>query len=353
MSDYTHGGDIYSYPGSLLDFSANISPLGLPQNVKSALIASMDHWDRYPDSKCRELRTALANVHAVPERYISCGNGAAELIYKVAQVIRPCRAMVTAPTFSEYRQALCSVGCGVEDYPLSEQHAFCLTEQFQTVLDQPLELLVLCNPNNPTGQPIDPNLLGRILEACAQKKIWILLDECFVPFLDDAKLHSQIGALSRYPNLIILRAFTKLYAMAGLRLGYLLCSNEALMRRIASCGQPWSVSAPAQAAGVAALKDTAYVDAVRRLIHTERAYLTGALQEIGMKVMGSKANYIFFKCPIKNLKERLLRENILIRSCANFHGLDKQFYRISVRTHEENKRLIAALTNQMAGGNPI
>lgn len=344
MTDFAHGGDIYAYPDKLLDFSANISPLGLPDSVQSALTASIESWSGYPDPYCQKLKAAIAGHHTIPEAYITCGNGAAELIYKVVQALKPRRALVTAPSFSEYRQALSLMGCGILDYFLDAKDGFCATEKLLTVLNPPLELLILCNPNNPTGQTMEPGLLDKIIKTCAEKKIHILLDECFIPFLDHAEAHTKIPLLSEYPNLLILRAFTKFYAMAGLRLGYLLCSDDALLRKISACGQPWSVSAPAQIAGVAALADTEYADRLRHVIRKERAYLTGALKQLGLCVTGSQANYLFFQYNgMNHLKERLLKDKILIRSCGNYLGLDRDFYRVSVRTHAENQRLIEAI----------
>ena len=344
MTDFSHGGDIYAYPDKLLDFSANISPLGLPDSVKSALAASVDSWSGYPDPYCRELKTAIAEHHNIPETFIACGNGAAELIYKAAQALKPRHALVTAPSFSEYRRALSLAGCDVFDYLLDRKNGFCVTEELLTTLDPSLQLLVLCNPNNPTGQTIEPALLDRIIKTCAEKKIRVLLDECFVPFLNHADAHSKIRLLSKYPNLLILRAFTKFYAMAGLRLGYLLCSDGLLLERIAACGQPWSVSTPAQIAGVAALTDTDYADRLLQLIQLERAYLTDALKKLGLSVIGSEANYLFFQYHgMIDLKERLLKDKILIRSCKNYIGLNQDFYRVSVRTHAENQRLIEAV----------
>ncbi len=344
MTDFAHGGDSYAYPDDLLDFSANVSPLGLPDSVKSALAASIDSWSGYPDPYCRKLKAAIAEHHSIPEASITCGNGAAELIYKVVRVLNPRRALVTAPSFSEYRQALSLTGCGILDFFLDARDGFCVTEKLLDVLNPPLELLILCNPNNPTGQTMEPGLLDKIIKTCAEKKIRILLDECFIPFLEDADAHTKIPLLSEYPNLLILRAFTKFYGMAGLRLGYLLCSDGALLGRISACGQPWSVSAPAQIAGVAALADTEYAQRLRHVIGKERAYLTGAFKQLGLRVIGSQANYLFFQCHgMTDLKERLLKDRILIRSCGNYLGLDRDFYRVSVRTHEENQRLAEAV----------
>ena len=209
---------------------------------------------------------------------------------------------------------------------------------------------MLCNPNNPTGQPADGELLRRILKKCADCKITLLVDECFVPFLDEPEAHTLKGELAAHRNLIILRAFTKLYAMAGLRLGYLLCANPETIEAVCACEPPWNVSLPAQTAGIAALADGDYVSRAREIVRTERKYLAGELQKLGLRVLGSRANYLFFKCnACRDLDALLEQRGILIRPCANFRGLDERFYRAAVKTHAQNERLVAALGEILKG----
>ena len=218
MDRTAHGGDLYGRRAAL-DFSSNISPLGLPETVGHALVASMEAWDNYPDPFCRDLTAALAQHEAVPKDWIHFGNGAADLIFRFVQALRPRRALTLAPTFSEYERALAAVGCSISYHTLYEKDAFRLTETIIKKINPALDVVILCNPNNPTGQPADQALLLRILKRCEACRVVLLIDECFISFLDDPNTQTMKEFLAAYPNLAILRAFTKLYALAGLRLG--------------------------------------------------------------------------------------------------------------------------------------
>lgn len=342
-----HGGDIYSarmhMQGEILDFSANLNPLGLPEGVRRVLAGSADAYAHYPDPLCRELCAAIAAHEGLPQERVLCGNGAADLIFRLCQALHPRRTLTLAPTFAEYEQALRAVGSEVERHYLKEADGFCLTETILERLTPGLDLMFLCNPNNPTGQVTDPGLMEEILLRCEQNGILLAVDECFVDFLDEPGRHTLRARLGQSRNLLILRAFTKIYAMAGLRLGYCLCSDGALLERMAGCGQPWSVSVPAQLAGVQALREHEYLKESAALIRCEREYLRQGLLSLGFHVMGSQANYIFFRSPVLDLRGKLEQKNILIRSCENFSGLDGRYYRIAVRTRRENGLLLAAL----------
>ena len=225
-----------------------------------------------------------------------------------------------------------------------EKDAFRLTETIIKKINPALDVVILCNPNNPTGQPADQALLLRILKRCEACRVVLLIDECFISFLDDPNTQTMKEFLAAYPNLAILRAFTKLYALAGLRLGYLLCADGERLHAMSICEPPWNISVPAQIAGVAALADEGYVARVRQIVRQERGYLTQALDGIGAVVFGSRANYIFFKLnACRDLEQRLAERGIMIRPCGNYRGLDNRFYRAAVKMHNENEQLIAAI----------
>lgn len=344
MKRLVHGGDLYGYTDPLIDFSVNTNPLGLPASVRQALFHAEESLERYPDPLCRTLCEKIAVQEQIRVDWVHCGNGAADLIYRIALSLRPARALTIAPTFSEYESALDAVGCTVKRHLLRESDGFWLTERFLEQIEPAFNLVVLCNPNNPTGLPIDHGLLLRILNQCAKSGILLLVDECFLPFLPEGQDALQ-GQLAAFPNLIVLRAFTKIYAMAGLRLGYLLCSNQTILERIQACEPPWNVSGPAQVAGLAALDGgPVYLEQTRELICRERSYLETELDSIGAVHFGSQANYLFFKLEGRfDLREKLVEKGYLIRSCGNYHGLDGQFYRIAVKTHAENTGLIRAM----------
>ena len=210
-------------------------------------------------------------------------------------------------------------------------------------LTEDLDVVMLCNPNNPTGCLIDGNLLEKILQRCREYHIYLLLDECFVDFVDEPEKTTSKQLLEQYREMFILKAFTKLYAMAGLRLGYGMSRNTELLQKMEQCLQPWNISIPAQAAGVAALREKAYVAESKQLIRQERKWLQEQLKTLGIRVYDSAANYIFFRGP-EGLTEKLLKQQIIIRDCSGYPGLGEGYYRIAVRTHAENEKLIQIMT---------
>lgn len=357
--EYQHGGDIYSQKVDM-DYSANLSPLGLPAGVKRALLASIEEQSVcsvYPDSSCSQLRQALGAFHQIPQDWIVCGNGAADLIFALTTACRPMHGLVEAPTFSEYSQALKAVGSQVDLFFLKEEQGFQMNlEEFSNAIREAVrkgtsyDMVFLCNPNNPTGIPIDGKEVRTLAEVCHAFGTLLVVDECFCDFLEEKERCSVVSALEDFPNLIILKAFTKIYAMAGLRLGYALCSDQSLLERLSGVRQPWSVSGLAQSAGLAALHEVEYVKETKRLVSKERIWLAGQLKEMGFLVYPSQANYLFFRdmrplkpCPKGRLYRDLLSRGILIRSCENYPGLDNTYYRICVKTREENRRFITIL----------
>ena len=350
----THGGDIQSfveqYGFSPLDFSSNVSPLGVPERVVNAVREAADKTDAYPDRYCRRLRKALAEKERVPAERIVCGNGAADLIWRVVLALKPKKALLCAPCFGEYEAALRTAGAEIDTVPLTD--AFRLPDTFFEAVTADTDLVMLSQPNNPSGVPLSPETVRKLLERCRETKTVLMLDECFTGFMDDPEAASAKRYLTEYDGLLVLNAFTKLYGMAGLRLGWLLCGSEDPAKRVAETGQAWSVSGVAQEAGVAALADTDYVARVRELVMRERARMYRALREMGLQVAEGAANFLLFRCALSenelsrgdmSLKEALRERGILIRSCGDFKGLDDAWYRVAVRTEEENMRLLAAI----------
>lgn len=348
MKEYTHGGDIVGaraiWKGELLDFSANLNPLGMPESVRKAAEDAVREAIHYPDPLCRELCAAIARRDNVTPERVLCGNGAADLVFRLAFSQRPRRVLVTAPTFSEYQDAVQAAGGEVVYHRLAPDNDFDLTEAVLDDLDDSLDMAFFCTPNNPTGRLIDRDLMLRILERCREKSIRVVVDECFLSLSDPSERVSLAGELESFPNLVLLRAFTKSYAMPGLRLGYCLSADAALLDGLSRCTQPWSVSGPAQAAGLAALTEPEHPARARQLIAVERSWLIDALRALGLRVFPSEVNYILFRAPgVDDLKERLLAHGVLIRSCANYVGLGSDYYRVAVRPHRENEGLIGAM----------
>ncbi len=339
-----HGGDIYSREIEY-DFSANINPLGMPESVKSALINGIEKFERYPDINCTELKNAVAVHENISPEKIVFGNGAADLIDRIVQFLKPRKALITAPTFSEYERALTSVGCEVEYFYTDEKNDFEITD---SILDSIYgkDIIFICNPNNPTGNLIDNNVFQKIKDISRKKKIHLVIDECFMDFVDKSCLYRS---KARDKNIIILKAFTKIYAMAGLRLGYMLCGDEMIVRGVENTGQCWSVSVPAQLAGAAALKESGYIEKTLQIIKTEREYLTAELKKFGFKVYPSEANFILFKTDIQ-LDKMLLKKKTAIRNCENYVNLESGYFRTAVRNHDENTLLISEIQEVMKNG---
>lgn len=349
--ELVHGGDWAGYRAEFgcdaLDFSANVSPLGLPAGVAAAITNALPTADRYPDPLCRELRAALAGAEGVPADWILCGNGAADLIFRLALAVRPRRALLPAPTFAEYEAALQTVGCAVQRVFLREENEFAVTEEFIDAVTPETDIVFLCQPNNPTGQVTPPALVERLVRRCAECGAVLVVDECFLDFLPDRDAWTAKQLLRDTPQLIILKAFTKLYAMAGVRLGYALCSDATLLEKMRGAGQPWAVSSLAQAAGLAALQETAYAGAVRALIAEQRPRMAAGLRALGLRVMDGQANYLLFRAT-PDFGEKLRRRGAVVRSCANYPGLDAAWYRTAVRTAEENTRLLQIMGEILA-----
>ena len=255
---------------------------------------------------------------------------------------KPRRALVTAPTFAEYAAALETVGCTAERFILQAADDFAVPEAFLSAIDDRVDLVFLCQPNNPTGQLTPPDFVARILQRCTACGALLVLDECFLDFLPD---HAQLTAkpLLGSGDLLILKAFTKLYGMAGVRLGYALSADTALLDAMQHTGQPWAVSSLAQAAGLAALDETAYVEQVRALIAAQRPLLASGLRALGLRVLDGRANYLLFQGP-ETLGETLRQKGVVLRSCANYPGLDGSWYRTAVRTAAENEQLLQTLS---------
>lgn len=337
-----HGGDIYHNEIDL-DFSVNVNPLGMPEGSRKAAWEGILGAGAYPDTEGEKLRQQIACQEKVSLGQVVLGNGAAELLYAACYAFRVEKALVTAPSFTEYERAVFAAGGKVQYFPLLENQGFCLSGEILREITDDCDILFLCNPNNPTGVFMDRELLEKIAKRCEETGTYFCLDECFLPFIEEEGNYTMKGMLPRFPHLVILGAFTKVYAMAGLRLGYALCGNISAAQAIREKLQPWNTSIPAQMAGLAALGDEDYLKRTRELIAEEKAYLLQELPKWGAEhIYGHGADFIFFRGR-KDLGELLLKKKILIRDCSNFPGLCRGFYRIGVKSHEENEALIGCM----------
>lgn len=342
MQAQVHGGDIYSADYSY-DFSTSISPLGMPEGVRAAYLEAAGTIAQYPDVRCRRLKAAISGGLSVPKDWIVCSGGAAELIYAVAYAVRPGKALLVAPSFIEYEKALRLSGCGeIRTYLCREENGFLIGEDLLDQITDDLDLFYLCNPNNPTGVLVPFELMLEIVDRCRQKKVLLVLDECYVGLLRHPKQVTMIRRLEGNEFLFILNAFTKMYAMPGVRLGFGLCCNRPLLEKVRNCMQPWNVSTAAQACGLAALQDQAYVRRVRDVIVEEMEYLQSSFDRMGIEWYGSSANFMFFRGPV-DLFDRCAREGILIRDCSNYRGLEPGYFRVACKGRRENEKLCGIL----------
>lgn len=336
-----HGGDIYRNEVRM-DFSVNGNPIGMPVRVERALKKAVGNCGTYPDLRSEKLKEKLEKLTGVCREQILCGNGASELLLAALHGIKPKKTAILVPSFYGYEYAAAASGSPVLPVLLQAEDGFCLPDDIPQRLDDDVDLLLLANPNNPTGAMIKADLLEKLLGECLQRNITVVLDECFLEFTGKEETHSMKKKLSAYPNLIILRAFTKIFAIPGVRLGYLLCKNEELLQKMEVQLPEWNLSVFAQAAGAAACRETAYIERTVRLIKKERAYLEEQLKRLGITVFLSETNFLLLHTKLP-LYEELLKKKILIRDCGNFRGLTNGYYRIAVKSRGENARLIRAI----------
>ena len=338
-----HGGDIYRNHVRL-DFSVNINPLGIPEEIAEAMHQGIDRAGVYPDMHYDELRHRLAAQFAWKENRILCGNGASELIMAICRWRKPKSALLLAPGFSGYERALAATKCKIKYYELQPGSNFAVTEELlQIVSKKRPDLLFLSNPSNPTGVAVEKGFMRKLALLCERTHTTLVIDECFVELTKEPTKWSLAGHMDLFKELLILRAFTKSFAMPGLRLGYLLCGDEVDVEGIALQLPEWNVSVPAQFAGVEALGMSRFLKKSARYIASEREFLSQELEKLGAIVFPSQANYILFQWKDEYLYERLLERGILIRDCSDYNGLSSCYYRVAVKRHEQNLELLSAL----------
>lgn len=331
-----HGGDIYRNHVTL-DFSVNINPSGIPSTVKKAMHEAVDACAAYPDIHGARLRQAISQMQKVPQEYLLLGNGASELFMAIVHAIKPARTVIPIPSFYGYEYAANACSSTIVYWKTQREDDFHLTGDISQILTPDTDLLLLANPNNPTGCLTDRETMQKLLAHCRDKGIYVVLDECFIDFC--GREYSAVSDLEQFDNLILVKAFTKIFSIPGVRLGYLLCSNRELCRNISKQLPEWNLSCFAQAAGCACALETKFLEDTAEYVKKERKFLETGLLSAGFQVFPSKTNFILFYSEIP-LYDQLLVRGILVRDCQNFRGLGNGFYRIAVKTREENKILL-------------
>jgi len=332
-----HGGDVYQNNINL-DFSVNINPCGIPDSVRTQIQESIKQISCYPNLHNDELKSSIVNRYQTES--VILGNGASELIMAVFHEIQPKKVLIPAPAFSGYEYCAAACGTRVTLYPLKSD--FEMDEGFIDLIEAD-ELVILTNPNNPTGKIINFDLLLKILERCKACGAYLLVDECFIE-LSDHPEYSLMNRTGDYKRLMVLNAFTKSYGLCGIRTGFL-AGNVHLLNSIQRHLPEWNVSVPAVYAMGAAVGEKQYLADSRNLIFRERLYLMEELNKLGCNVVSSQCNFVLFSCKEEKVRlyEYCLSRGILIRDCSDYHGLKSGYYRISVKLHAENERIIQVL----------
>ena len=341
---FGHGGNIYQaqrkYKRKFLDFSANINPLGLTSQAKEAIYKNFGSILHYPDPEAKNITRKIAQYWGIKEKNVLVGNGSIEFIYLIMSAFKPKTTLIPIPTFSEYERAARCIKSKINFLRLKEKLRFKLQD---TKINQ-ADILFLCNPNNPTGNLILTDY--RIIEKLPIELI--VIDESFMDFLPDEKKYTLIWKAQKNKRIIVLRTFTKFFALAGLRIGYLV-AHQSIVNKLRQHKIPWSVNSLAQIAGEIALKDRYYFKATQFIIEKERRFLNTQFKKIkGLKAYPSVANFLLLKIErdkisANDLTKRLLKEGILVRDCTNFRNLNNKFIRVAVRNRKENQKLIVAL----------
>ncbi len=345
-----HGGDIYRN-NVHFDFSVNINPLGVPSEVQWVLTEAALHANKYPDILHENLINETAKSFDIIPEVVLYGNGASELIMAICHAVNPKKAMLVQPCFLGYEKCITGANpdCKLVNHMLLQEDGFELKEDILSkIKSEKPELLFLTNPNNPNGRLIDPALLDEIIGTCEAVGTTVVLDECFISLTGRENELSLVYKIRNYKSLIILRAFTKSFAIPGVRIGYCVCSKRALADRVRAHLPEWNLSIFAQMAGMECLKHKEYIAEATKVIVPERKYLTSELSRLGFEVYPSDVNFILFKSNRLDLQEKLLDYSILIRDCSDYKGLSKGFYRIAVKLHNENEGLITALSDTLS-----
>ncbi len=353
MQKRIHGGNIYEMakrynlaPENILDFSASISPLGVPEKVMAAIEAALAAIRHYPDPECTSFCEAAAEYHGVSRQNILPGNGAAEIIYLIVHMVRPRRVLIPIPTFSEYAYAVESVGAEIISpcFERQGEHFVINKRSFvQSIAGN--DLAFICNPNNPTGTLWTRDDLIEIVEVGRVNHCMIVIDEAYLELVDNGAAYSLVGKLTDYDNLLILKSLTKVYSIPGLRIGYALGSSR-LIQAMAMLRDPWSVNVLAQEAGTAAFQESDYLSRLQELVQEERQYLYEELGKItGIEPVRPTANFMLVDTgpagiSAGTLQKAMATRGILIRNCTSFRGMGGNHVRITVRANPDNERFI-------------
>lgn len=360
-TDHFHGSDLEAIETAygikkenITSFSANVNPLGVSPLLRKTLSDKIDAITSYPDREYTSLRRCIANYTGCEPQHVIVGNGSTELISLFIQIKHPQKALIIGPTYSEYEREI-SLGGGTSlYYPLKEEEDFKINvNNFLTHLHEGVDLLVICNPNNPTSTSITNEQMRVILDACKQHDIFVMIDETYVEFADNMNEIESTPLTYYYNNLIILRGISKFFAAPGLRLGYSISGNLDLIKEINKRKNPWTINSLAEVAGTIMFTDKEYIEATKKLISTERARIYNILsKEKSLKPYQPSANFILVKIEDETLTsqdifESAIRKNLMIRDCSTFPFLSNKFFRFCFMDPKKNDELLACILETM------
>ncbi len=355
--DHFHGSDLEKIEQyyqikkeEIISFSANVNPLGISGKLKDTLSSHLDVITAYPDREYTKLRKSIGEYCGIDESLIIVGNGSTELISIFIQIKQPKKAMILGPTYSEYEREISLGGGSCFYFPLEESRDFQLdVNKLSKQLEESMDLLVICNPNNPTSSVISRSDMQKILDICKLYDIFVMVDETYVEFAEDYEKITAVPFTNYYNNIIILRGISKFFASPGLRLGYAITGNMDIIKAINTRKNPWTINSLAEAAGQIMFSDSEYIQATRALIHKERTRIYDTLQKIDtIKVYPPSANFILLKITKESVNaddlfEAAIRKKMMIRNCSTFPFLNNQFIRFCFMKPEDNDRLLQCL----------
>lgn len=339
-------------PKNIIKFGANVNPLGLSENVKQQLASRLDILSSYPDRDYTTLRNTISEYCNVPAEFILPGNGSSELIALLIQERNPKHTLILGPTYSEYSRELSFSGSTQEYYHLREEDNFVLNvDDLCQTLEGNYDFLIICNPNNPTSSAITREDLQKLLTFCAEKNIFVMIDETYVEFAPDISEITAVTLTKEFTNLMVLRGVSKFYAAPGMRLGYGITGNLDFLKKMKEKQVPWSLNSLGALAGELMLQDKDYIHRTRELILSERTRLLQALVEIPTyKTYPAYANFILLKIqkPVLtsyDIFDACIRQGLMIRDCSSFECLDGEYIRFCIMNLEDNTRLLNILSS--------
>lgn len=336
----------------IVSFSANVNPLGISFRLRETLTSHIDAITTYPDREYTSLRKCIAEYVGTGHQNIVVGNGSTELISLFIQITHPKKALIVGPTYSEYEREV-SMGGGRSHYfSLTEASEFELdTKALTEELSHDVDLLILCNPNNPTSSVIKRGQMRDILDYCKRKSITVLVDETYVEFAEEPDQVTAIPLTEFYNNIIILRGISKFFAAPGLRLGYAVCGNHDLLKEINQKKNPWTINTLAAIAGEIMFSDDDYISKTRELISSERKRVCELLSaNKNYKLYQAHANFVLVKIlnddiTSEDVFDAAIRQNLMVRDCSTFPFLSNKYFRFCFMNPEDNDRLLKVLTD--------